>query len=207
MILIIILIFIGLTYFLTYQVTRSHPLSFSKEINHYAGKYGLDPQLVAGIIKTESDFQEDVIANDGGRGLMQLMPDTAKWCAGQMGVQYDLESLLKADYNLDMGCFYLSYLVQKYQMEDMAQAAYNAGPRAVDDWLADGVIQRDAESLKNIPYDITRNYVVHVNRAKKVYSIFYPETLPETESGGKLAGRAFSNMGKLFSWAFGYPFS
>lgn len=202
-ILIVLLAFFIVSYIMTSRATDKFQVQFGDKITYYAEKYGLDPNMVAGTVRAESDFRETVVADDGGMGLMQLMPETAKWCAGKMGIEYKEDALLTADYNLDMGCFYMSWLFQKYQSQSLAEAAYNAGPGAVDEWLSQGLISREEESLKNIPYDITRAYVPRVNMAKRVYGIFYPQGLPTSTTEGKGA-HVFSNWKHLMAWAFAW---
>lgn len=159
--------------------TNSFPVEHGNLIEQYAQEYGVDPSLIAGIIKTESNFREDVVADDGGMGLMQLMPDTAKWSCEKLGLKYDPEALLDAEENIKVGTYYISYLIGRFQNTDLAVVAYNGGLKNVDQWLKDGTITWDRKTMKNIPFPITRKYIEKVTKAKKIYEVFYGEDLPD----------------------------
>lgn len=203
-ILIVFVILLFLAIFIAYICawigSSRYPLAFGDKINAMSEKYDLPSTLIAGIVKTESDFDEDVIASDGGMGLMQLMPETAQWCAQQMGIPYEEEKLLDADYNLDMGSFYLSYLINHYQNEGIAIIAYNAGLGNMDEWLADGTITTDPQTWDNVPFTISRNYIKRVRRAQNVYEAFYGRELPEEGSSGPKA--ALDHMISGFQWCW-----
>ena len=127
---------------------------------------------------------------------MQLMPETAQWCAEQMGISYEPTQLFDPQYNVRMGCFYLSYLIGRYQNVELALAAYNTGFVNVDQWLEQGVITRDTKSLQNIPIEETANYVVRVRSAKEMYDLFYREGLPDEKTQEHTLRLAFSNWKK-----------
>jgi len=94
---------------------------YSQLITKYANKYGLDPNLVAGLIKQESGFNPKARSHCGAMGMMQLMPSTAK----AMGVTkpYDPED------NINGGCKYLRQMLDKFDGNTrLALAAYNSGP-------------------------------------------------------------------------------
>lgn len=200
-ILVLILITVGVVFFMVYKGSAFYTVTYGKEIAEYAEKYGLDPYLVAGIVKTESDFVEDAVADDGGRGLMQLMPDTAKWCAAQLNVDYNASKMLEKEYNLNLGCYYLSYLIQKYQNEALAVAAYNTGYGNVDKWLEEGTITWERDSMKNIPFPITREYVKKVLHRRDVFSVFYSGGIDEDEPNSTFL-RAIDNTVDLIEKTF-----
>ncbi len=119
-------------------------------INKYAEKNGLDADFVKALIKQESGFQSGVTSHCGAMGLMQLMPGTAKG----LGVEnaYDPEE------NIAGGTKYLSNLLNKYGgNKELALAAYNAGPGAVQKY--NGIP----------PYKETQNYVKNVIGAYQSY--------------------------------------
>lgn len=116
-------------------------------IERYAAKYRLDPTLVRAVIQVESDFNPSCVSHKGARGLMQLMPATAK--------RFGVKRIHDPEENIHGGVQYLAYLTRLFR-DDLprALAAYNAGENAV---LRYGGIP---------PYDETRTYV---NRAMTVY--------------------------------------
>ena len=106
-------------------------------------KYGIDPVLVKAIVKAESDFESGAVSEDGARGLMQLMPETARL----MGVS-DIDDPRE---NIEGGTRYLSKLLNDFNFNlRLAVAAYNAGESAVRIY---GAVP---------PYVETQNYVKKV---------------------------------------------
>lgn len=116
-------------------------------IEKYADKYGVDATLVRAVIQVESDFNPNCVSNKGARGLMQLMPDTAK--------RFGVTKIQDVEQNIHGGVKYLSYLMRLFN-EDLPRvlAGYNAGENAV---LKYGGIP---------PYEETSTYVT---RALTVY--------------------------------------
>jgi soluble lytic murein transglycosylase-like protein len=110
-------------------------------IEKYASKYGVDATLVRAVIQVESDFNPLCVSNKGARGLMQLMPETAK--------RFGVTSIHDPEQNIHGGVRYLAYLTRLFNDDlSRAVAAYNAGENAV---LKYGGIP---------PYDETSEYVV-----------------------------------------------
>ncbi|MGF7206896.1 soluble lytic murein transglycosylase [Skermanella aerolata] len=136
----------------------------------------LEPALVHSLIRQESTFNENAVSPAGARGLMQLMPATAKQVAGQLGMQHT-NSRLTSDptYNIALGSAYMRELIDRFNGSYvLAIAAYNAGPGRVREWLqtngdprAEGVDVVDWIEL--IPIYETRNYVQRVMEAVHIY--------------------------------------
>jgi soluble lytic murein transglycosylase len=113
-----------------------YPLENAERVLVHASALGLDPALVASLVRAESRFHADAVSSRGAVGLMQLMPDTATWIAQKLGVAaFDLAD---PETNLWFGTWYLRYLVDRFGRTDLAVAAYNAGPSRMDQWLASG---------------------------------------------------------------------
>ncbi|TPV93680.1 MAG: hypothetical protein B7733_19220 [Myxococcales bacterium FL481] len=143
------------------------------EVRSASMRYGLDPSLINGVIWVESRFQTTARSPAGARGLMQLMPATARELARQMGERrarpYDPE------FNIHAGSFYLAKLIARYDGDvRVALAAYNAGPGNVGRWLRAG---------KPMP-DYSRRYVgkVEIARARFVGSAQPSRTSPATRA-------------------------
>ena len=144
-----------------------YPIKYKNEILNYSDEYGLRAELVASIINVESSYNKKAISNSGAVGLMQIMPSTAQEIANELNfLSFDLED---AETNICFGCFYIKKLLSKYTNEATALAAYNAGPKNVDEWLRNPRFSDDGISLKHIPFHETRNYI----RKIFVYRTFY----------------------------------
>jgi len=138
-----------------------YPRKFGTEIGDACARYDVPPALVYAVIYAESGFDPNAKSKKGATGLMQLMPSTAAWCAQKKGdTDYSDPKLTDPAYNIELGVYYLSYLLKRFSERD-AVAAYNAGEGNVATWLAAGV--------KKIPFPETRAYVEKVLQAKQVY--------------------------------------
>lgn len=146
------------------------PFDYKLEISQGAATYNLDPYLVAAVVKTESGFDKD--ASSGvANGLMQITDATAEYIAER--TDYDYDRRLEPDTNIMMGCYYLSYLMERFSATDTALAAYNAGPSTVDGWLSDTSYSDDGKNLKDIPYKETKDYLVKIKLYKRIYERLY----------------------------------
>lgn len=153
-----------------------YPLRYEYYISSNAYANGLDKFLVAAVIKTESNFIPD--AHSGkARGLMQLTDDTASWVADKMGLDFRHDDLDIPEVNIKMGCWYLKYLIDKYDNIDTALAAYNGGMGNVSKWLSDSRYSDNGKTLKDIPFAETRDYVKKVNHYRQIYEKKYRENL------------------------------
>lgn len=132
--------------------------------------------FIHAITRQESQFDRQAISHAGARGMMQLMPGTAREVAGKLGLAYDAGSLTAdTNYNMTLGSTYfqqmLSYFGGSYPL---AVAAYNAGPGNVNKWLrANGDPRGGAidmvDWIETIPIFETRNYVQRVLENAVVY--------------------------------------
>lgn len=151
-------------------VRRIFPFDYKLEISAAAAEYDLDPMFVAAVIKVESSFDEN--ASSGvAHGLMQLTDDTAAFIAAR--TELDYEKRMEPRTNIRMGCYYISYLSEKFGNVETALAAYNAGPATVSRWLADMRYSADGEKLTEIPFAETRKYVQRIDKYYKVYKKLY----------------------------------
>jgi soluble lytic murein transglycosylase len=152
----------------------SHPVI---AVPPYAG-VGLTPEpaFVLGIIRQETEFDPYAVSGAGARGIMQLMPDSARRDAQLVGTAYRPEALTDdAFYNMQLGMAELSsYLTDWGGSYVLAAAAYNAGPGNVRKWIASFGDPRDARTdpvdwIEQIPFSETRSYVQRVIENMEVY--------------------------------------
>ncbi len=149
-----------------------YPLRHDDVITQYSDEYNLDRYLVMGVIKAESNYIHD--AHSGiARGLMQITDDTAKWIAKKIGIEFSSDDIENPEINIRMGCYYLSYLINRYNDVDVALAAYNGGMGNVDKWLANPEYSSDGKTLSSIPFPETEKYVERVNKYEKIYKWWY----------------------------------
>jgi soluble lytic murein transglycosylase len=142
-----------------------YPLKYEQIVRGHARNYQLDPALVAAVIYQESKFRADAKSESGAIGLMQLKPETAKGIAIRTGGnRFVTSDLYDPEINVRYGSWYLRHLLDKYDDEKTALAAYNAGQRNVDEWRAEG---------KDIQFSETRAYVDKVEHLKGVYRDAY----------------------------------
>jgi lytic transglycosylase catalytic len=157
-----------------YAIKTLYPLDYVSTIQKYSEENDLDPYFTCAVIDTESGFDTSAVSRVGATGLMQLMPDTAKWIAGKLGEEYSEDSLTNPETNIKYGTWYLRYLLDKYNGDETsAIAAYNAGHSNVDEWK-DKIPDGDSISTEDIPFEETKNYVKKVSFAHDVYQKLYP---------------------------------
>lgn len=151
-----------------------YPTPYYTEIAEQAEKSDLKPELVLAIAKVESGFNPDAISPVGAVGIMQVMPDTARWLADKLGEEFAAERLSEVEYNLHFGTEYLRFLLD-YWGGDVcrAVASYNAGQTKVAEWLKSGVWDGSLEAADNIPYAETRDYVKRVLEVYRQYLELY----------------------------------
>ena len=148
-----------LTEFLPY----SYPLGYWGIVNKAARTEDLDAHLIAALIREESRFDPSAVSRAGARGLMQLMPSTARRLKKGAGVYYRNNSELQdAEINILLGAHYLSQLIDEFKDVPLAIAAYNAGENKLNDWISQFDRADLIEFIENIPYKETRKYVKKV---------------------------------------------
>ena len=153
-----------------------YPQKYEIQVSKYAKEFHVEEPLVYAVIRTESNFQQDVESHAGAIGLMQLMPETFDWLQEKLEgeVIYTTDALNDPDVNIRYGTYLLSYLLEQYDNnQETAIAAYNAGTSAVDEWLSDSSCSPDGKTLTQIPYEETSEYVARVTNAYEKYKLIY----------------------------------
>ena len=148
------------------------PLRHEDIIRQQSRAKDLDPALVAAVIYRESKFRDQTSAA-GAKGLMQILPDTAKFIARRSGgTEFELRDLANPQINISYGCWYLRYLIQLYGGNQVAAvAAYNAGHGHVDKWGGSDLRTDD------IRFPETRQYVEDVFDKRRDYVKHYRSEL------------------------------
>jgi len=166
--------------------------------------YPLDPEkaLLLSVTRQESNFDVRARSSAGARGLMQLMPATARAVSRQIQERYDRDALsIDAAYNIRLGSKYLGDLINDFNGSYiMAVAGYNAGPRRVRRWVREFGDPRTADVdpidwVEQIPFKETRNYVQRVMENLQVYRA----VLANTQQLAQTLPDDLSRPGKLDS--------
>lgn len=154
-----------------------YPVKYEDEVRVSSQAFQVDPYLIMAIIRVESSFDPEVSSHKGAYGLMQLMPDTAKWMVddGHFDAQF-LERLEEPAVNIHMGSWYIGQLLRQFEGNPVAAiAAYNAGPGRVDAWLRENEWDGELRNIEEIPFGETRHYVQRVLFYYDKYKEVYPE--------------------------------
>jgi soluble lytic murein transglycosylase len=151
------------------------PRPYWSDLRKYSLANGLDPFLVASLIRQESEFNAGAISRANAVGLMQLLPKTGKTVAKQVKLKgYKAPQLYTPAVNLQLGTRYFKDMVDKYNGQfEYALAAYNAGSDRVADWLGEGHYRDPQEFVESIPFTETREYVQAIMRNASVYRQLY----------------------------------
>lgn len=153
----------------------SFPKPYSDVVEKYSKKYGIDELLIYSLIREESRFDSKAVSRSDARGLMQLLPSTARDIAPRMGIAYTgKEMLFDPEVNVDMGTFYLRRILNRFNGEiPIALAAYNAG----QNWMAELLLNTDYKSfdefVEDIPDEQPRKYVKRILRSYGAYRALY----------------------------------
>lgn len=151
------------------------PRPYWSDLKRFSIANGLDPYLVASLIRQESEFNPAAVSRANAVGLMQLLARTGKLVAHQEKLRhYNASQLFTPAVNLQLGTRYFRGMVDEYGGTfEYALAAYNAGSDRVDEWLGQGKYRDAAEFVESIPFTETREYVQAILRNAAVYRQLY----------------------------------
>lgn len=151
------------------DVEMRFPMAFKQEIQKHAKAAKVDPAWAMAIARRESTFIPTATSGVGARGLMQIMPTTAKYITGR---KVSIDALYNPNINIDYGTDYLRYLLQKNSSNlVVATAAYNAGFARVKSWIPTEAAQPVDIWIENIPFKETRDYVKAVLAYYQIYNV------------------------------------
>lgn len=167
----------GMAKALGFYHRMAYPLEYEGLIEAAAAQYGLPPELLYAVTRTESSFNPRVESSVGARGLMQITQDTAEWAQFRRGDGQQEENvydrLFEPETNIQCGAYILRLLMDEFGTVDNALAAYHAGWGNVKRWLADEEHSSDGVNLKSIPFGDTARYVKKVNETSRIYRELY----------------------------------
>ncbi|MCW8335203.1 murein transglycosylase [Vibrio paucivorans] len=141
------------------------PIAHQWWFNFYGEKHDIDPITLMSLARQESAMDIEARSPVGARGIMQIMPRTAKYTAQKYKLSYNgVEDLYEVGKNIEIGSHYLNGLLEQYDNNRIfALAAYNAGPHRVKQWRSRTVEKLDAYAfIESIPFNETRGYVQNI---------------------------------------------
>jgi soluble lytic murein transglycosylase len=145
-----------------------YPLGYGEHVRASARAVGMDAFMVAAVIREESSYDPRARSGVGAVGLMQLMPDTARTLAQEIGRPLsEIAALWDPPVNITLGSRYLAQLTARFKEPLLAVAAYNAGPHRVQRWVAERPGVDLEEFVDQIPFDETRAF------AKRVFTSWH----------------------------------
>ena len=147
------------------------PEPYWEQIKTDSEKNGLDPYMVASLIRQETEFNPGAVSNKSAYGLMQLLPSVGRSLAKAEGIHhFETSELLDPGTNILLGTHYLKQTLDKFNDQpEYAFAAYNAGDNRVDDWKGIGNYHGMDEFVESIPFTETREYVQAIIRNEDIY--------------------------------------
>ncbi len=156
------------------QVGLRFPMKYQSLVKKSARSHKITAAWVYGIMRRESAFDPQIVSSAKAKGLMQILPATARGVARKLGIKsHRTSDLLIPEKNANLGAAYLSQMLKRFKGNYIkATAAYNAGPHRIPRWAPDFNISAP-RWIESIPFDETRNYV----RAVMSYTTIYDHKL------------------------------
>jgi len=153
------------------------PMPYAETLAKHSATRNIDPYVVAGLIRQESEYRPDAVSRAKAYGLMQVMPATGRSLARSLGLgSFSVSMLTQPEVNLNMGTYYFASLGRSFDGRlEYALASYNAGKSRADRWKTWGNFNEPIEFIETIPFTETREYVLSVFRNAMVYRAVYPD--------------------------------
>jgi soluble lytic murein transglycosylase len=153
----------------------AYPRPFADVVTQAAIEYGVTPALIFAVIRNESAFDPDALSPRRARGLMQMIPPTARRMARLADLRrFRQRQLFEPEISIRLGALYLSALLEQFDGSMVAAvASYHAGEHRVQRWLAERAGLEADELIEEIPLTTTRGYVKKVLASYGVYRLLY----------------------------------
>ncbi|NMB30333.1 MAG: lytic transglycosylase domain-containing protein [Clostridiales bacterium] len=150
----------------------AYPIKYEDIIDKYAKENGVEKTLILAIIRTESGYDKNAVSSAGASGLMQMMEDAFEWTKFRMNDDSDTtyEEIFDPEISIKYGTYMLALLLDEYEHEEEAIAAYHAGRTRVNGWLSNKEYSEDGVTLDIIPIKETNHYVYKVMKAWDIYN-------------------------------------
>jgi len=156
----------------------AYPLAWWSLVQEAAATYGIDPLLILAVMREESNFSPTAVSSSGARGLMQLLPPTAKWIVESKlnhNQSFNEDALDDPEVNIVLGTWYLRHLLEQFDFDlAKAVAAYNGGPGNLQRWIAASPVTHPADLPAVLASSETREYLTKVLNSWLAYRWLYP---------------------------------
>jgi soluble lytic murein transglycosylase len=151
------------------------PFPYRELVRREAAEWGVDPLMLAAIIRQESAFKSDIVSRAGAIGLMQVMPPTGAQLARAHGPRpFHEGTLARPEVNLHLGAAFFVEMSARYDNDlPLVLSAYNAGPTRANRWRNYPEAADPLRFTERIPFDETRGYVKSVRRNLGLYRALY----------------------------------
>jgi soluble lytic murein transglycosylase len=151
-----------------------YPLYYTELLESEAQRYGIDPLLLAALIRQESVFDRNAASSANAKGLAQVVPSTGRGIARQLGIEsFEDDDLYKPYVSVAFGAWYLSSQIKTFDNGLHALAAYNAGGSNVGKWITDRTRADDDLFVEEITFSETQTYVKNVYNQYQHYKRLY----------------------------------
>ena len=150
-----------------------YPLGWRSDVAAVAQRAGIDPFLVAAVVREESNYYPKAQSRAGARGLMQLMPGTAGPMARHRGLAFSDDLLEDPRLNVELGTTFLAGLMKEFGDARLAVAAYNAGDGRLRQWWKARRTNDIEAFVEQIPFEETQLYVKRVMLSWDEYRRLY----------------------------------
>lgn len=153
------------------------PTPFNAQVETANRLTQVDPTWIYAIIRQESSMNPRAVSRARAKGLMQLIPSTARRMARDVGVVLSGDDIFNPNINTKLGAEYLNQMYQRFGNIALASAAYNAGPGRVEQWMVNDISDMPIW-VEKIPFNETRKYVKHIAEYQQVYAKHLGKTIP-----------------------------
>jgi soluble lytic murein transglycosylase len=176
---------------LQHNFRMRYPSPFADVFREFAQAHGVDEAWLLGIVRQESRFVSDARSGAGARGLMQILPKTARWLARTIRHKgFQVRQVNDVGTNVTLGARYLRIVQNELEHPVLVCAAYNAGPKRARGWR-DGKPLEGAIYAETIPFGETRDYVKKVMANTVIYTLLLNgKAVPLKERLGTVRSRS-----------------
>ncbi|PIE45772.1 MAG: hypothetical protein CSA45_01690 [Gammaproteobacteria bacterium] len=175
------------------DISIRFPTPYNHQVQAANRLTGTPVTWIYAILRQESSMNPRAVSRAKAKGLMQLIPSTARRMADDLQLSLYGDAIFDPSVNTKLGAKYLADMFERFGNIALASAAYNAGPRRVEQWLASNELTDMPLWVEQIPFNETRKYVKRILEYQQVYAHHLGETIPRVSE--IMQGRTSDNSG------------